>query len=166
MFLSTMILIWCQYFKDSAYTNYIFGFIIMQPTIQTCERSNIRLLANFRIGFFFFGLLTELNCCVVGGVNFSFLFLGVALGNHWVNACQFSIIIISKLQWFQVWPLFPFSNLIRGSEWFPVVGRIISPTYHLVSVWSWQTFQAWPGMMLLAKMMLCLNLDSSFAFFA
>lgn len=55
-------------------------------------------------------------------------------------------------------------TLGRSSEWLPVGKRILNPAYHLVSVWSWQTFQAWPGMMLLPKMRLCLQLGSSFAF--
>nr|XP_020737181.1 cAMP-specific 3',5'-cyclic phosphodiesterase 4D-like [Odocoileus virginianus texanus] len=49
-------------------------------------------------------------------------------------------------------------------RWLPVGKRILNPAYHLVSVWSWQTLQAWPGMMLLAEMRLCLHLGSSFAF--
>lgn len=32
-----------------------------------------------------------------------------------------------------------------------------------LSVWSWQTLSAWPGMILLAEMRLCLNLGYSFA---
>ena len=55
-------------------------------------------------------------------------------------------------------------TLGMSSEWLPVGKRILNPFYHLVSVWSWQTFQAWPGMMLLVEMRLCLHLGSSFAF--
>lgn len=33
-----------------------------------------------------------------------------------------------------------------------------------LSVWSWQTLQAWPGMRLLAEVRLCLSLGSHFAF--
>lgn len=136
----------------------------MQPTIQTFESSSVKLLSTFRTGFSFFGLLAALNPCAVGGVNFLFLLLGVALGNRQVKACWFSI-IISELQWFLVLALFSLSPTLISSEWFPVAKRILNPTYHLASVWSWQTCQAWPGMMLLAEMMLCLILGSSFVFF-
>lgn len=41
-------------------------------------------------------------------------------------------------------------TLGRSSECLPVAKRIINATYHVVSVWSWQTFQAWPGLVVLA----------------
>lgn len=137
-------------------------FIIMQPTIQIFEGRNIRLLPNFRTGSSFFGLLTVLNLCIVGGVNFSFSFLllGIALGNHQVNACWFSIIIISGFGPSSFSPA-----LNRSSERFPVAKRIRNSTYHLVSVCVVLAhFLGLARHGVLAEMRLCLNLGCSFAF--
>lgn len=126
------------------------------------------LLSSFRAGFFLLWFIDCIESFVLwGGVNISFhsFFFRSGSGES-LGKCLlvFHNNYLWSLNGFWFWPLFIFSNFVQEFRMASSWEKNSQPSLPSSLCVVLATFQAWPGMMLLPEMRLCLQLGSSFAF--
>lgn len=150
-------------------TNYMFGYIITHSVANCSEiwKERYHIIIKFQNWIF---LLWFIDCIESLCCGWCKLFFFIPSSRSGSGESLGKWLLVFHNNYFWAFMVSGFGSLFTFSN-FRQVFRMASScrkNYNSSlpsspSVWSWQTFLAWPGMILLAETRLCLNLVYSFA---